>query len=263
MTVMEEVQLAIDMNIESALEFVLIAKTNYHFGFRSGGYWGYFNGRLRWISCQQTGKQLCYHELKFWHDNFPGKMAQFNTRNTGWETELWDSRANKPFPLNYWTDKICQLNYELKANENFIGKVQGMERRSIGRMKKYYRLLLADLYEEENRLKALKQFNKNEKIAIKTGHKSKTINLRDTKNYSLYDIIVGYGLSPVRAGNNRFKMLCPFHNEKTPSFLIDTDRNRYKCFGCQEGGDTLDFVSKYEKIGTIAAARKLSTGLSS
>lgn len=59
------------------------------------------------------------------------------------------------------------------------------------------------------------------------------------------------------AGINLIKNMacCPFHNEKTPSFSIKN--NRYKCFSCGEGGDVIDFVSKYYNISPIEAARKL------
>ncbi len=49
-------------------------------------------------------------------------------------------------------------------------------------------------------------------------------------------------------GTNRFKCLCPFHGEKTPSFNIDDFRGIYKCFGCGEAGDVLQFVQKYHKL---------------
>ena len=50
---------------------------------------------------------------------------------------------------------------------------------------------------------------------------------------------------------------CPFHNEKTPSFSIKG--GRYKCFSCGEGGDVIDFVSKYFNISPLDAARKIDS----
>lgn len=44
------------------------------------------------------------------------------------------------------------------------------------------------------------------------------------------------------------KLICPFHDEKTPSMVIYEDSNRFKCYGCGESGDILDFIQKYEEI---------------
>lgn len=52
--------------------------------------------------------------------------------------------------------------------------------------------------------------------------------------------------------------LCPFHNEKTPSFNVNENRNRYHCFGCDASGDVIDFLINYEKIYFIDAVKKLA-----
>ncbi len=46
-----------------------------------------------------------------------------------------------------------------------------------------------------------------------------------------------------KAGKN-FSGLCPFHDEKTPSFIVFPNRQRFKCFGCGEGGDVINFTKK-------------------
>lgn len=50
-----------------------------------------------------------------------------------------------------------------------------------------------------------------------------------------------------RAGRN-FKGLCPFHSEKTPSFMVSPELQIYKCFGCGSGGDAYKFLMEFEKI---------------
>lgn len=54
--------------------------------------------------------------------------------------------------------------------------------------------------------------------------------------------------------------LCPFHDEKTPSFKITPDGSRFKCFGCQASGDVVDFVQQYEQCTLQEALDKLDTG---
>lgn len=41
---------------------------------------------------------------------------------------------------------------------------------------------------------------------------------------------------------------CPFHNEKTPSFIVSPERQRFKCFGCGEYGDVIDFIMKFKSL---------------
>ncbi|MDX1660104.1 MAG: CHC2 zinc finger domain-containing protein, partial [Nitriliruptorales bacterium] len=50
-----------------------------------------------------------------------------------------------------------------------------------------------------------------------------------------------------RAGS-RWKGLCPFHSEKTPSFTVDPAKNLFHCFGCNEGGDIYHFLMKIEGL---------------
>ncbi|MCS7317707.1 MAG: DNA primase [Candidatus Dojkabacteria bacterium] len=67
-------------------------------------------------------------------------------------------------------------------------------------------------------------------------------------------IIKEYLPNIVKAGNN-YKTICPFHNEKTPSFMISTDLQIFKCFGCGLGGDVIKFVQEYEKVSFYEALK--------
>jgi DNA primase len=59
------------------------------------------------------------------------------------------------------------------------------------------------------------------------------------------------------AGKN-YSGLCPFHNEKTPSFIVSPELQRYKCFGCGEAGDLFNFIQKIENIDFPEALEKLA-----
>jgi DNA primase len=63
---------------------------------------------------------------------------------------------------------------------------------------------------------------------------------------------------PLRKSGARLKGLCPFHDEKTPSFSVDPDRQLFYCFGCQTGGDVFKFVELYEKVSFREALEMLA-----
>jgi DNA primase len=60
-----------------------------------------------------------------------------------------------------------------------------------------------------------------------------------------------------RRGKN-FIGLCPFHQEKTPSFSVSPDKQMFYCFGCHEGGNVFTFIMKIEKVSFIEAVRSLA-----
>lgn len=60
-----------------------------------------------------------------------------------------------------------------------------------------------------------------------------------------------------RSGRS-YKGLCPFHDEKTPSFHVTPDLGIYKCFGCGESGDVFNFVMEMEGVGFVEAMRTLA-----
>src|SRR3989338_8995781 len=54
------------------------------------------------------------------------------------------------------------------------------------------------------------------------------------------------------------KGLCPFHHEKTPSFMVNRDRQSWHCFGCQKGGDVFSFVQEMEGMEFPEALKLLA-----
>ena len=68
--------------------------------------------------------------------------------------------------------------------------------------------------------------------------------------------VIGTYFPLKRAGTN-FKALCPFHQEKTPSFTVSPQRQTFHCFGCGVGGTVFRFVMDYEHVDFPAAVRKL------
>ncbi|MGY3755100.1 DNA primase [Helcococcus kunzii] len=75
----------------------------------------------------------------------------------------------------------------------------------------------------------------------------------------IVDLISEY-VNLKRAGSS-FKGLCPFHNEKTPSFMVNREKNNFHCFGCHEGGDAISFIMKIENLGYIDAIKFIADKL--
>ncbi|HCM82819.1 TPA: DNA primase [Patescibacteria group bacterium] len=69
--------------------------------------------------------------------------------------------------------------------------------------------------------------------------------------------IAGERVTLKKAGRN-FKGLCPFHKEKTPSFMVSPERQTFHCFGCGKGGSVIDFVMEYEHIDFLEALEQLA-----
>jgi DNA primase len=72
------------------------------------------------------------------------------------------------------------------------------------------------------------------------------------------DEVIGDYVSLRRADDSALKGLCPFHDEKTPSFNVRPSHGTFHCSGCGEGGDVIAFVMKIEQLGFVEAVERLA-----
>ncbi|WP_344088681.1 DNA primase, partial [Streptomyces stramineus] len=73
------------------------------------------------------------------------------------------------------------------------------------------------------------------------------------------DAVVSEYLQLRNAGGGNLKGLCPFHDEKSPSFQVSPAKGLFYCFGCQEGGDTVDFVMKIDHLSFAETIERLAS----
>jgi len=78
--------------------------------------------------------------------------------------------------------------------------------------------------------------------------------VRDENN--ILDVISNY--VSLKKGGANYKGLCPFHTEKTPSFMVNPSKQIFHCFGCGEGGDVFRFLMRYENMGFPEAVSTLA-----
>jgi len=90
--------------------------------------------------------------------------------------------------------------------------------------------------------------------------------IRDTdvayvRDHSAIDDVVGEYVQLKNAGGGQKKGLCPFHDEKSPSFHVTPSKGFYHCFGCQAGGDVIAFVMKMDHLSFTETVEKLAERL--
>lgn len=81
--------------------------------------------------------------------------------------------------------------------------------------------------------------------------------IQKIQDYARIEEVVGDFLTLKRSGSN-YKACCPFHDEKSPSFMVSPAKNIFKCFGCGKSGDSIHFVMEHERLSYPEALRYLA-----
>ena len=82
--------------------------------------------------------------------------------------------------------------------------------------------------------------------------------IAEVRDRNRVDEVIGEYVALRRASAGSVKGLCPFHDEKSPSFNVRPTHGTYHCFGCGEGGGVIDFIIKIEQLGFVEAVEKLA-----
>ncbi|MBU1801683.1 MAG: DNA primase, partial [Actinobacteria bacterium] len=82
--------------------------------------------------------------------------------------------------------------------------------------------------------------------------------IAEVREKSRIDEVVGDYVTLRNAGGGSLKGLCPFHDEKSPSFNVNPSRNFYHCFGCQAGGDVISFLMQIDGLSFTEAIERLA-----
>jgi DNA primase len=82
--------------------------------------------------------------------------------------------------------------------------------------------------------------------------------IAEVRERNRIDEVIGEYVALRRAGGDSLKGLCPFHDEKSPSFNVRPGHGTFHCFGCGEGGSVVDFMMKIEHLGFVEAVARLA-----
>ncbi|WP_185995867.1 DNA primase [Nocardioides campestrisoli] len=82
--------------------------------------------------------------------------------------------------------------------------------------------------------------------------------IAEVREKARIDDVVSSYVTLRKAGGGSLKGLCPFHDEKSPSFHVTPSRGFFHCFGCQEGGDVISFLMKIDGLGFSEAVEQLA-----
>lgn len=82
--------------------------------------------------------------------------------------------------------------------------------------------------------------------------------IQEVREKARIDDVISQYVTLRNAGGGSMKGLCPFHDEKSPSFQVTPARQMFYCFGCQTGGDVISFVMKIDGLGFTEAVERLA-----
>ena len=136
---------------------------------------------------------------------------------------------------------IKEMNAKLSGIKTRIKEIY--EATDLDGPTKYLAIQFVRISADQEDLKTLKRLRSlNALMRPKT---YEGFSVEQAKEIKIQDV---HAFGKIRTFGKKIKALCPFHEEKTPSFYIFTDTNSFHCFGCQTGGDVIKFVQVLHKL---------------
>lgn len=153
------------------------------------------------------------------------------------------------------SEKIREIKREHRSQKDLIKNVLGIYE---GHKDAWFGdefikvFLMGDLLKYERRLRNLEYFNN---PYSKAKNKLNDIEIQRAREYPILEVAEAF--LKVQKSGSRYKALCPFHEEKTSSFFMFPDNNRFYCFGCHEKGDVIKLTMALHGINFIDAVKML------
>ena len=153
------------------------------------------------------------------------------------------------------SEKNKETKKEYKSQKNLIKNILEIYDNQEDKwfVEEYIKVFLIDnLLKYERRLRKLQLFNNSN---LKVKNDIGDIEIQIAREYPILEVAEKF--LEIQKTGSRYKALCPFHKEKTPSFFIFPDNNKFYCFGCHEKGDVIKLAMALHGINFIDAVNML------
>lgn len=172
-----------------------------------------------------------------------------------WFAEIPEIKTVLREKLFEWSNQEKELTEELKLRLLYIQRIDSDLGRYLSRELLKHSLLKEILVTRKRQKRILYQLSQLKPRRKSQSHLTQE-EIARARSYPLVELVGTY-IDLRRTGQN-YCGLCPFHEEKHPSFIIFTKSNTFKCFGCQEGGDVIKFFQLINNTDFVESVKELN-----
>lgn len=164
--------------------------------------------------------------------------------------------------IEIYKEKIKDLNQQLKAIDKTLDNINQLP--ILKSKKRLYSMFaitflstdLENKYNERERFKKL--MTRHDGINSKNNLKQTKLSILPVelaRNVPIFDL---YAFDKAKHGQKNIVVSCPFHQDRTPSFAINKEKNKFKCFSCGKHGDSIQFIMDLKNISFVEAVRAIT-----